>query len=59
MTSSRRSESEAPLCLMTLGRPHLVDGVGEEVALQPLPLALLSYLVRGGPRDRDLSLIHI
>jgi len=26
---------------------------GEEVALQPLPLAVLSYLALGGPRDRD------
>jgi len=39
--------------LKTLGRPHIVSDAGDEVALQPLPLALLAYLAVGGPRDRD------
>lgn len=39
--------------LTTLGRVHLSGRDGEEVALQPLPLALLTYLAVGGPRDRE------
>lgn len=42
--------------LQTVGRVHLTrdDGQGiDEVALQPLPLAVLTYLAVGGPRDRD------
>lgn len=38
--------------LIALGRPHVVQASGEEVELQPLPLALLAYLAIGGPRDR-------
>lgn len=37
--------------LRVLGRPRLTDGA-EEVALQPLPGALLAYLAIGGPRRR-------
>jgi len=39
--------------LNTFGRPHLARDDGEEVALQPLQIALLAYLSVGGPRNRD------
>lgn len=39
--------------LITLGRPHIARDNGEEVELQPLPIAVLAYLAIGGPRDRD------
>ena len=39
--------------LKTFGRPHVVDDLGAEVALQPLPVAVLVYLAIGGPRDRQ------
>ena len=39
--------------LTTFGRPRVVSTAGDEIPLQPLPLALLTYLARGGPRDRD------
>lgn len=38
--------------LNALGRPHITRDGGVEVALQPLPVAVLTYLVVGGPRDR-------
>lgn len=39
--------------LKTFGRAHIALDGGEEVALQPLPVAVLAYLVVSGPRDRD------
>ncbi|MGH1489176.1 MAG: AfsR/SARP family transcriptional regulator [Acidimicrobiales bacterium] len=39
--------------LITFGRPHIAHGENEEVALQPLPLAVLAYLAMAGPRDRS------
>ena len=40
--------------LIAFGRPHIVRGDdGGEIALQPLPVAVLAYLAVGGPRDRD------
>lgn len=41
-----------PVRLTTFGRPHIADADGHEVALQPLPVAVLAYLAAGGPRDR-------
>lgn len=38
--------------LNTLGRPHVSSDDGEEVALQPLALAVLAYLAVRGPADR-------
>lgn len=39
--------------LHTFGRAYIADDGGQEVALQPLPVALLAYLAVGGPRHRD------
>lgn len=39
--------------LTTFGRAYITRHDGEELALQPLPVAVLAYLAVGGPRDRD------